>query len=531
MARTKHLSDKKKQLGQFMTPNSLSLDIIDKLNLSKSEKILEPSFGDGSFLIPLIEKFLPLYNGTIEQKLDYVLNYNIWGYEIDQEYYDLCLSKIYQKWNYIPLRHNLYCLDFLIADIRVEFDYIIGNPPFGGTINLGYQNELEKLYGRRNGLKIKKETYSYFIIKSLDLITSDGSLIFICSDTFKTIKTMQGLRSWMITNGSINITSLNNFSDETGYPMVILRFKMNEYNDFILVDNQKILLKSIEKTPNFSWSVDKQLSEMFSDKFIGDFMVCSGGLTTGKNEYFVRDILEDNSIIEEYDFDVFEEEISIEHEISRSKNKKVSISKLRKLKEKQSNGEKKLNVIIKKSVSPKKIHLPHEYYRFYNVATSDILYSKPTKVIFWDNDGLTIRTFKKNGNWYLGGMGGEKFYNKEGMTWQLISSKIKSRYLPNNYIIDNSSPIGILKEGIDKSELYFIIAWTLSDKCNNILKKVLNHTKNIQNKDIERLPYPIWISESNKKFISDLVKTAIDKKINNLDIDESSLISEINKIF
>lgn len=531
MARTKHLSDKKKQFGQYMTPLNLSQDILNNLSFSKSDKVLEPCFGDGSFLIFLIEKFLPLYNGTIEQKLDYILNYNIWGYEIDQEYYDSCLTKIHQKWGYLPLKHNLYCFDFLIADIRVEFDYIIGNPPFGGTINIQYQSDLEKIYGRRNGLKIKKETYSYFIVKSIELLTSDGKLIFICSDTFKTIKTMQGLRTWMISNGSIEITSIDSFSDETEYPMVILKFFMNEHKDYIIVDDHKVLLKSIEKTPNYSWSVDEHFSDMFSDKFIGDYMICSGGLTTGKNEYFVRDILPDNSIIEEYEFEVFEEFISVDHEINRSKNKRVSISKLRKLKEKQNNGEKKLNVIITKSKTPKKINLPHDYYRFYNVATSDFLFSKPSKVIFWDNDGLTLRTFKKNGNWYLGGMGGEKFYNKEGMTWQLISSRIKSRYLPENYIIDNSSPVGILKEDVDKSELFFIIAWTLSEKCNTILKKVINHTKNIQNKDIERLPYPIWVKDSDKKYITELIEKSIDDKSKDIQIDEQYIQSEINRIF
>jgi len=40
--------------------------------------------------------------------------------------------------------------------------------------------------------------------------------------------------------------------------------------------------------------------------------------------------------------------------------------------------------------------------------------------------------------------------------------------------------------------MFFILGWTLTDECNLILKSVINHTRNIQSKDFERLPYPVW---------------------------------------
>lgn len=529
MARTKILSDKK-QLSQFMTPEKLSKSIVSEIVFHKTDKVLEPSFGDGSFIINLIESFLPLYQGDIKTKLDYILNYNIWGYELDMEMYDSCLSKIYQRWGYIPVQHNLFCMDFLLVNIRVEFDYVIGNPPFGGTINPKFQNDLEKLFGRRNNLKIKKETYSYFIVKSIELLSEEGRLIFICSDTFKTIKTMEGLRKWLFSEGSITIKSIESFSEETDYAMIILHFKLRDVQNFVLVDNSQIPIESIELTPNFSWSIDKEISKLFSGKTIGDYMICSGGLTTGRNEYFVKQIRDDNTIIEEYEYQLYDDYITLDNEVKRAKNNKLSNKKIREIQEKELYGKTRQNVLILPT-KPKVIKLPHEYYRYYNVAQNEIMWSEPTKVIFWDNDGEVVRTYKKNGNWYLGGMGGEKFYNKESMTWQLISSRIKPRYLTNNYIIDNSSPVGILKDGLPKEELYFIMAWCLSDKCNNILKTVLNHTKNIQNKDIERLPYPIWVSEIKKKQISEFIHSQIMRKMYGNKIDEDFILQEVNKIF
>ena len=42
----------------------------------------------------------------------------------------------------------------------------------------------------------------------------------------------------------------------------------------------------------------------------------------------------------------------------------------------------------------------------------------------------------------------------------------------------------------------FIMGWTLTGLCNRILKQVVNHTLNIQSKDLERLPFPAWVSSS-----------------------------------
>ena len=124
--------------------------------------------------------------------------------------------------------------------------------------------------------------------------------------------------------------------------------------------------------------------------------------------------------------------------------------------------------------------------------------------------------FKKTGPWYLHGVGGEKFFEKEGLTWSLISDRIKVRYLPSGYILDSGAPVGVLKDGIDKNELFFIIGWLLSPLATDILKKVLNHTKNIQSKDIERLPYPFWVDAENKNktisYVRDLIQNKKDSK-------------------
>ena len=530
MAESKINRSNKKQLGQFMTPNILSKSIINNIEFKKTDKILEPSFGNGSFIIELIESFIKIYpdNISIKQKLDIILTKNLWGVEIDKELYDKCINLIIVKFDYIPNKHNLINSDFFNYYPYIYFNYIIGNPPFGGTISYHYQDELDKKYGFRNGYKIKKETYSFFIIKSMDMLVDNGKIVFICSDTFLTIKTMSGLRKYLFKYGFSKISSIDHFSNETNYPMLIFSYEKSINKNYIIVNNKKIDINLIKLTKNFSWGINIELSKYFKGELLENYIIASGGLSTGKNEYFIRKI-NNNQIIENYNFEYFNDKITLEKELKKAKLNKLGIKKIEKIKNQEKNGETIRNVKITKC-EPFVVNLPNNNYDLYNKATNEILWSEPTHVIYWKDNGNAVLTYKKNGNWYLHGVGGSKFFKKEGLTWQLISEKINARYLPSGYILDNSSPIAILKDSINKDELYFILGWLLTSYATKILKNVINHTKNIQNKDIEKLPYPSWVKDK-EKCINFIKKSIEYKKLNKRIINDfQGIIDEFYKL-
>jgi tRNA1(Val) A37 N6-methylase TrmN6 len=512
MAEVKVKRTKKKQLGQFMTPLFRCQYIISSITLQKSDKVLEPSFGCGNFIITLIEKFLPHYEGTIYQKLDIILTENIWGIEFDEEQYNLCLENIKNKWGYLPQKHNLVLSDYFLWETSIKFDWIIGNPPFGGTLNPKYQDEWDKKWGWRCGQKIKKETYSFFMIKSVELLTSNGNLIFISSDTFLTIKTMKGLRMFLFSEGMNTIQKLENFSEETDYPMIVLTHNRGLKSDHIILNDVVIPGENMKKTDNFSWNIDNQYAKYFTGDKLSKYLIASSGMTIGKNELFLKEIRDDNTIIEEYEYSFFDDPITLEVEYKKARNGKISAAKVSQIQKLEQDGKTRRNVRITKRDEPIVIQLPHPDYRFYNKASNEILFAKPNTVVFWKDDGDAVITYKKNGPWYLHGVGGKPFFLKEGLTWQLISSSIKAKYLPEGYILDSGAPIAVLKSGIEKRELLFIIGWLLTTKCNEILKGVINHTKNIQSKDIERLPYPFWVSDDDKSKIIDIVKKSINHK-------------------
>jgi len=526
IARTKR--EKKRQLGQFLTPPPIAQQLIANLSFTRDDKVLEPSMGDGSFVIPIIEKFLSLYSGSIQTRLEKVLANNVYGVELDRELHEKCLANIKSRWGHLPQRHNFQNADFFRCHFlsanestpslakgkaTIPFTFIVGNPPFGGTLDPKIQDELDNEFGFRNGEKIKKETYSFFIVKSIDLLPKGGRLLFICSDTFLTIKTMRGLRRLLMNQGEVEITDLEYFSDETSHPMVVLSFVKNGYTNNIEVNGRVLPREKIELTGNFSWRVTDDLAKYFSGPTVGQYMIASSGMTVGKNEYFIREIVGGN-VSEPCEFEFFDDPIDLKKEIARARLGKLSQKRVAEIRQQQASGASRRNVRVLRRSTPIEVQIPHPDYCYYNKGANEIVYTPPTHVIYWKDDGDAVITFKKNGNWYLHGVGGQPYFKREGLTWQLIAQSLHTRYLPEGYILDSGAPCAFLRQGVPRDELYFILGWTLTPPCNYLLKEVINHTKNIQSKDFERLPYPFWVSSADKREAISFVKGMVEDGLN-----------------
>ena len=172
-------------------------------------------------------------------------------------------------------------------------------------------------------------------------------------------------------------------------------------------------------------------------------------------------------------------------------------------------GETRRSVRVLPRAEALTVTLPHPDYRPYNKALNALVYAPLSHAVYWKEEGEAVLTFKKSGPWYLHGVGGAKHFGREGLTWQLISQTLNARYLPPGYILDSGAPCAFLREGVADDELYFILGWTFSDLCHRLLKGVINHTKNIQGKDFERLPYPFWVTAGTKQAVTERVKAMV----------------------
>jgi len=294
---------------------------------------------------------------------------------------------------------------------------------------------------------------------------------------------------------SIEVEDVHTFSDETTYPMVLLKLARTGAADHVVVRGTHIPQSAMRLTDNYSWMVTEDLAKYFAGPKLGDFMVCSSGMTTGNNSLFLREIV-DNSILEPYEFEFFQDSITVEKELSRAKYNSLSSTLTSRIRFQEQSGATRRNVRITERREPRRVVLPNEDYRYYNRATPDIIYSLPRYAIYWRDHGDAVITFKRNGPWYLHGVGGKPYFGRSGLTWQLISSRLNVRYLPEGYIL------------------------------------VINHTKNIQSKDFERLPYPFWVVHSRRERAIQVVQSLLNTARRGTRIERScSEVRELNLLY
>lgn len=503
----------KRQRGQFMTPKRLAQAIVETLDLRNVRRVLEPSCGDGAFVEAVLGRILNEHEEQPDHLHD-TNGINLIAVEIDSGLLDQCKQMATSA-----LKGVTHCsCDLIDSDffrkfmdrqlfgsggnhtnpLAEKFDLIIGNPPFGGSFDPEIEDELDALLGNRYGVKIKKETYAFFIVACTELLHPNGRLVFICSDSLLTIPTMTGLRQYLMKSGQVTLHQLEEFSGETNYPMLVLEYTHSKGGGIIHRFGEQLQQSDIEATPNLSWGITPELTRLFCGPKLGDLFVASSGMTTGKNEYFVRQISRENTISEPFQFRFYDAPISAIYELERARLNKLPSKKRRELQDAEHRGVTERRVAIESLDVPTTISLPHDNYRPYNKAIGCIIYSPPTHVIYWKDEGDAVLTYKRTGNWYLRGVGGQPFFGRECLTWQLVASRFVPRYLPSGYILDSGAPCAFAREGVDRSEIYFVIGWLLSPLANHILKTVINHTMNIQSKDFERMPYPWWVSESAK---------------------------------
>lgn len=439
--------ERKRQLGQFFTPASTAATVVKNLTILPTHRILEPSFGEGAFVFALLDV---LGQSVPSGELPSWCKEHLFGCEID----DVAFADFAQHWQAAGLGsvpNNMEHCDFFtwmppgidrsaatnrrryFSSSLESFDLIIGNPPFGGSINPKIQDELDAVFGMRNSWKIKKETYAFFIVKSVDLLKPGGQLIFICSDTILTIPTMTGLRSWLQDNCVVDISSVPGAFSDTNQDMVLVSLtKRVNTPRRVSVLGTDLSLAEVESTPNMSWRVNGDHVKYFTGVLVGDKMVATSGMTVGNNELFLRPIKR-GEIEEPYECEFAKQIITVKNEIARARLGKVSSRQLKRIAEQEVRGDVEKIVARRKLDEPRRIALPHADYCFYNKATSRIGYSKPGWVIFWRDEGDYVYTFKKTGNWYLHGIGGMKYFGREGLTWSLIAPRLYARYLPPGY--------------------------------------------------------------------------------------------------
>ncbi len=172
----------------------LILDLIEYTTTTALHKkhLLEPSFGEGAFLLVAVERLLDSYQAHALKHSDVVadLRDSIRAIELHHKSYvetrlklrsllrekkisNADIEKLLDTW--------LVQSDYLLTELPFQFSHIVGNPPYvrqemiPNVLLAEYRHRYDTLYDRA-------DLYVPFIEKSLMLLEPKGAVGFICSD-------------------------------------------------------------------------------------------------------------------------------------------------------------------------------------------------------------------------------------------------------------------------------------------------------------------------------------------------------------
>lgn len=154
----------KRATGSFYTCLSIADYIAGRTIVNKDTKVLEPSFGDGSFINSALKRFVELNTQSP----------TIYGVEIRKEPFD----------NISSLNPTVKCslMDFMDYKLNTKVDAVIGNPPYISLRNLSVKdrNKAKSLMKKYHiELPTSGSLWMPFVIHATELLNTNGRLAYV----------------------------------------------------------------------------------------------------------------------------------------------------------------------------------------------------------------------------------------------------------------------------------------------------------------------------------------------------------------
>lgn len=221
------------KLGAFYTPDADVRYMVSKLNLSAGSRVLDPCMGSGHFLEGLHERLVELHaeNGVSRKEAHgEIVTRQLFGADIDPFALSLSAIRLFLLGEEADhLTPNLFVHDMLlhsaerpealftdaervagaidpeVDDVgpvdQIEFDAVVGNPPYGAKKPENKRRVYARLYGQRDADRKKGsvgtgdgDSYAMFFANGIERLREGGRLCLITNDSFRTLTTHTALR-------------------------------------------------------------------------------------------------------------------------------------------------------------------------------------------------------------------------------------------------------------------------------------------------------------------------------------------------
>lgn len=223
------------------------------------KRLLEPSFGHGSFLLPAIDRLLASWQRLGSGKCDELLN-AITAVELHRGSFNNTRTAVLQKLADAGIGNEnaqsiadqwMVHSDFLLERITPGFDFVAGNPPYvriervPPLLMQEYRKRFATMFDRA-------DIYVAFWERSLDLLAEQGKLGFICADRWTKNRYGGPLREKIATGfhleSYIDMNGVDAFeSDVIAYPAIAIIGRTTPGSTKVVCDPSIASLESLSK--------------------------------------------------------------------------------------------------------------------------------------------------------------------------------------------------------------------------------------------------------------------------------------------
>ena len=179
------------------------LDLLDYKQNLYGKTLLENSCGEGNILCLAVERYIieALSKGYSSKDIAFGLERDIYGAEIVESTYKKCidnLNLIVKRYDLPPIKWNVYCCDILERPFTMQFDFVVGNPPYISYKNLEKETR-EYIKEEYSSCKIGKPDYCYaFIENAIEYLAQGGRMVYLIPNSIYKNVYAQDLRDLIL---------------------------------------------------------------------------------------------------------------------------------------------------------------------------------------------------------------------------------------------------------------------------------------------------------------------------------------------
>ncbi|UWP60609.1 Eco57I restriction-modification methylase domain-containing protein [Ruminococcus gauvreauii] len=282
---------------QQFTLREVANEMLDFLGYCQNlygKSLLENSCGEGNILCLAVERYIQnaMREGYNSEKIVLGLEQDIYGAEVVEETYKKCiqnLNDVAEKYGLKEINWNIYLGDVLTRPFNLEFDFIVGNPPYISYRNL---EEEVRVYIKKEYVTCKKGKPDYcyaFIENAIKYLSPTGKMVYLIPNSIYKNVYAQDLRDLILKY----IEEIKDYPNQKLFPeamtssaIMFLRkghhlSKIKYYN--VPKHETKIIPK---KDLSEKWIFGKISTTQKEGRF-GDFFKASMAIATQRNRVFV----------------------------------------------------------------------------------------------------------------------------------------------------------------------------------------------------------------------------------------------------